>query len=38
MQPLNNQLVPIPASQLLSKCRTHEDIINICRELGKIVL
>ena len=28
-------LVPISASDLLKKCRNHEDIKNITRELGK---
>ena len=31
---MNNQLVAVPASKLLQKCRFHEDIVNICRELG----
>ena len=31
----NNNLVPVSAAQLLSKCKCHEDLVNICRELGK---
>lgn len=33
----NPHLVPVPASDLLKKCRNKEDIINICRELGNIL-
>ena len=29
-------LVHVPASELVKKCRYREDIINICRELGNI--
>ena len=35
MEGENLNLVPVPASQLLKKCRNKEDIVNICRELGK---
>ena len=29
-------LVPLPASELLKKCRKKEDLINICRKLGML--
>ena len=28
------QLISVPAKDLLNKCKCREDIINICRELG----
>lgn len=31
---MNNDLIAVSASKLLQKCRCHEDIVNICRELG----
>ncbi len=30
-----NQLVKVPAKDLLEKCKCKEDIVNLCRELGK---
>ena len=36
MSAINDALVAVPASKLLQKCRCHEDIVNICRELGKL--
>ena len=30
-------LVKYEASELLKKCKCREDIINICRELGKLI-
>ena len=36
MEGNEQNLVPVPASELLKKCKKKEDIINICRELGKI--
>ena len=35
MNPQNSNLVPVPAAELLKKCRNKEDIVNFCRELGK---
>lgn len=35
MEGIRPNLVPVPASELLKKCKKKEDIINICRELGK---
>ena len=32
-----NNLIAYPASELLKKCQSHEDIVNICREMGKII-
>ena len=32
----NSNLVPVPAADLLKKCKNKEDIANFCRELGKI--
>ena len=31
-----NNLVAYPASDLMKKCKCHEDIVNICREMGNI--
>ena len=31
----NENLFAYPASKLLKKCKCREDIVNICRELGK---
>lgn len=31
----NENLVAYPASELLKKCKCREDIVNVCRELGK---
>ena len=30
-----NNLVPYNARELIKKCKTKKDIINICREIGK---
>ena len=35
MQNNNIELVPIQASELIKKCRCHEDLVNFCREIGK---
>ena len=35
MQQEGPQLVPYPAEEILKKCKCKEDIINICREMGK---
>jgi len=35
MQEIRPNLVPVPATELLRKCKKKEDLINICRELGK---
>jgi hypothetical protein len=35
MQGSQGNLVPFSASELLKKCKCHEDIVNICREMGK---
>ncbi len=35
MENSQNNLVPYPASELIEKCRSNEDIANICREIGK---
>ena len=37
MQQNNNSLIPVPASHLLQKCKCHEDLVNICREIGKFI-
>ena len=34
MESRNVNLVPVPATELLKKCKNKEDIINLCRELG----
>ena len=34
MEPLNTNLVPVCATDLIRKCRNKEDITNFCRELG----
>ena len=34
MEQNNQNLVPISASDILKKCRSHEDIKNIAREIG----
>jgi hypothetical protein len=34
MKSRNVNLVHIPATELLQKCKNKEDIINLCRELG----
>lgn len=31
----NTNLIPVPAADLLKKCKNKENIINIARELGK---
>ena len=36
MEYSNTNLVTVPASDLLKKCKNKEDITNFCRELGKI--
>ena len=35
MQLEQPRLVPYPAEELLKKCKYKEDIVNICREIGK---
>ena len=35
MQKEQGRLVPYPAEELLKKFKCKEDIINICREMGK---
>lgn len=37
MEDQNQNLVPISVSNLIKKCRSHEDIKNITRELGKFI-
>ena len=36
MESSNINLVPVSATELLKKCKNKEDIVNFCRELGKI--
>ena len=36
MELSQNNLVAYPASDLMKKCKCHEDIVNICREMGNI--
>ena len=39
MEEINeNPLVNINASEVMTKCRSREDMHNFCRELGKILL
>lgn len=38
MEGPQQNLIPISASKILSKCKTSEDIKNICREVGKILI
>lgn len=33
-----NELIAFPASELMKKCKCHEDIVNLCREMGNINL
>ena len=33
---MNDEHVPVSVSKLLEKCRCHEDIVNICRELRNL--
>ena len=35
MENNQNNLVPYNARELIKKCKTKQDIINICREIGK---
>ena len=35
MQLEQPRLVPYPAKESLKKCKCKEDIVNICREMGK---
>ena len=37
-QPQGQRNILINASDIISKCKTKEDRINICRELGKYYL
>ena len=34
MDPNQNNLIAYPAAELMKKCKCHEDIVNICREMG----
>ena len=33
-----NELIAFPASELMKKYKCHEDIVNLCREMGNINL
>jgi hypothetical protein len=35
MESRANNLVPYNAKELIKKCRSKQDITNICREIGK---
>ena len=37
MQGQQENLVSYPANELLKKCKCHEDIVNICREMGTYI-
>ena len=33
-----NELIAYPESELWKKCKCHQDIFNLCREIGNINL
>ena len=37
MEQINQHLIPVSATEILKKCKNKEDIVNICRELGKYI-